>query len=71
MIATLSSSSSWIRFAIDVAYVGPDDTVVKLACVKRNRLPMPVGKARYVVEARAGAFERWGLHVGDPIEIRQ
>ena len=28
-------------------------------------------KARTVVEAEAGAFGRWGLHVGDVIELRE
>jgi uncharacterized membrane protein (UPF0127 family) len=34
------------------------------------RFACPVPKARTVIEARAGSFERWGLRVGDPIEIR-
>ena len=59
-----------MKFPIDVAYVGADGVVVKLATVRRFRLPMPVMKATYVIEASAGAFERWGLRVGDPIEIR-
>jgi uncharacterized membrane protein (UPF0127 family) len=32
---------------------------------------MPVPRARSVVEAEAGAFARWGLHVGDRIEVRR
>jgi len=31
---------------------------------------LPVWKARSVIEAEAGSFERWGLHVGDRVEIR-
>jgi len=23
-----------------------------------------------VIEARAGSFERWGLHTGDTVEVR-
>ena len=28
-------------------------------------------KARTVIEAEAGAFARWGLHVGDIVELHQ
>ena len=59
-----------MKFAIDVAYVDANDVVIKIATMRRHRLACPVPKARMVVEARAGSFERWGLHVGDPIEIR-
>jgi uncharacterized membrane protein (UPF0127 family) len=59
-----------MRFPIDVAYVDAADVVIKIACMRRHRLALPVPKARMVIEARAGAFERWGLKVGDPLEIR-
>jgi len=59
-----------MRFPIDVAYVNAGGDVIKLSTVGRYRLPMPVFKAKFVIEAMAGAFERWGLHAGDPIEIR-
>ena len=38
--------------------------------MRRNRIGVPVWKARTVVEAEAGAFERWGLHPGDQLELR-
>ncbi len=59
-----------MRFPIDVAYIDGNDTVIKIVCMRRHRVALPVPKARTVVEARAGAFERWGLRVGDPLEIR-
>lgn len=59
-----------MRFAIDVAYVGAEGVVVKTVQMRRRRLGVPVFGARYVIEASAGAFARWGLRVGDPIEIR-
>jgi uncharacterized membrane protein (UPF0127 family) len=62
-----------MRFDIDVAFVGTvdgHDVVVKIDLMRRRRLAMPVLRAHTVIEARAGAFERWGLKVGDPIEIR-
>ncbi len=59
-----------MRFPIDVAYVDADGTVIKVASMHRHRMGVPVPKAKLVVEARAGAFERWGLKVGDPLEVR-
>lgn len=59
-----------MRFPLDVAFVDADNVVIKVACLRRNRLSMPVPKARMVIEAKAGAFERWGLAVGDELEIR-
>jgi uncharacterized membrane protein (UPF0127 family) len=59
-----------MRFAIDVAYVDTDGTVVKTVQMRRHRVGVPVFGARYVIEASAGAFARWGLRVGDIVEIR-
>lgn len=60
-----------MKFALDVAYLDADGVVLKVARMRRNRLAMPVWKAKSVVEAEAGAFERWGLHVGDQLELRE
>ncbi len=60
-----------MKFAIDVAYLGADGEVLKVAHMHRNRVGMPVWKATTVVEAQAGAFERWGLRVGDKVELRE
>ena len=60
-----------MRFAIDVAYLSPEGVVLKTVRMARHRIGMPVWKARSVVEAQAGAFERWGLHVGDTVELRE
>jgi uncharacterized protein len=60
-----------MRFAVDVAFLDGDGTVLKIVRMARNRIGLPVWKARTVVEAEAGAFERWGLHVGDCVELRE
>ncbi len=60
-----------MRFALDVAYVAADGTVLKVVHMKANRLGAPVRHARLVVEAQAGAFERWGLRLGDVVELRE
>ena len=39
--------------------------VLKTVRMARNRIGMPVWNARTVIEAEAGAFERWGLNVGE------
>jgi uncharacterized protein len=60
-----------MRFPLDVAYLDADGAVVKTIRMKRHRLGAPVWAARSVIEAEAGAFARWGLHVGLVIELRQ
>jgi len=59
-----------MRFPIDVAYVDEQNVVVKTERLNRHRVGAPVRHATWVVEAEAGAFARWGLRVGDPIELR-
>lgn len=59
-----------MRFPIDVAFVDKDGTVVKTVHMKRHRIGAPVKQAAWVIEAQAGAFERWGLAIGDPVELR-
>ncbi len=59
-----------MRFAIDVAYLAEDGTVVRVAHMHRNRVGRPVSGAHDVVEAAAGAFERWEVHPGIRIELR-
>ncbi len=59
-----------MRFPIDVAYLDGDGTVVKTLQMHRNRIGIPVARSKRVVEAQAGAFARWGLRVGDVVEVR-
>ena len=59
-----------MQFPIDVAYVDGEGTVVKTVQMHRRRVGVPVFRASMVIEAAAGAFARWGLRVGDVIEIR-
>jgi uncharacterized membrane protein (UPF0127 family) len=73
--AILLQRTRWVhtlglRFAIDVAYLDADGNVLKTVRMGRHRVGVPVPKARSVVEAEAGAFGRWGLHVGDVVEVR-
>ena len=59
-----------MRFPIDIAFLDADGLVIRTVQMPRHRLGMPVVRARSVIEAEAGAFARWGVHVGDVIEIR-
>lgn len=59
-----------MRFDIDVAFLDDVGHVVKTMQMHRHRIGVPVWRASTVVEAEAGAFARWGLHVGDVVEIR-
>ncbi|MFV0308547.1 MAG: DUF192 domain-containing protein [Desertimonas sp.] len=59
-----------MRFAIDVAYLDDDGLVVKTVQMARHRIGAPVLRATWVIEAAAGAFERWRLEVGDVVELR-
>ncbi len=60
-----------MRFPIDVAFLAPDGTVVKTMQMHRRRVGVPVWRASLVIEAQAGAFARWGLRVGDVVEVRR
>ena len=59
-----------VRFPIDVAFLDDEGRVIKTMHMQRRRLGVPVWRASLVIEAEAGAFGRWGLHVGDVVEVR-
>ena len=58
-----------MRFDLDVAYLDGDGRVLEVARMRRNRLGRPRWRARSVLEAEAGTFGRWGLGVGDVVEV--
>jgi hypothetical protein len=60
-----------VRVPLDVAYVGPDGSVLATETLRPWRVGAPVRGAHTVVEARAGSFERWNLKAGDPLEVRR
>jgi uncharacterized membrane protein (UPF0127 family) len=65
-----SVHSIGMRFAIDVAFCDDALIVLDTQTLKRNRMTRPRWRAFCVVEARAGAFERWRLRPGDQLELR-
>lgn len=59
-----------MRFPIDVAFCDRDMTVIATVTMARYRAGRPRLRARCVLEAEAGAFERWTLRPGDRLEIK-
>jgi uncharacterized membrane protein (UPF0127 family) len=59
-----------MRFPIDVAWCDRELVVLRTARLERHRVSRPVWRAGAVVEAQAGSFARWGLAVGDRLEVR-
>ena len=60
-----------LGFPIDVAFLSGDLTVLRVARLKPWRLKLGGPAARSVVEAHAGSLERWGVRVGDQLEVRE
>ncbi|MFE5165556.1 DUF192 domain-containing protein [Streptomyces sp. NPDC056697] len=58
-----------MRFAIDVAYLDRRLTVVDVHTLRPGRLGRPRLRSRHVLEAEAGALERWGVRRGVRVVI--
>jgi uncharacterized protein len=69
--ARLGVHSLGMRFELDVAFCDREMVVRRIVCLKRMRTTRPSFRAPCVLEAEAGAFERWQLHVGDQLEIKE
>jgi uncharacterized membrane protein (UPF0127 family) len=59
-----------MRFPIDVAFCDAEGVVLRTVTLAPWRLSPYVRRAAFVVEAEAGAFERWRLRTGDRLELR-
>ena len=60
-----------MRFPIDVAFCDRDLVVVRTVRLRPGRLTRPSLRACCVIEAQAGAFERWQLRPGDRLEVKE
>lgn len=67
---TRSVHTVGMRFPIDVAFCDKDMVVLDTVRLRPWRLSRPRRRGRSVIEAQAGSFERWGLRVGDTVEVR-
>ena len=59
-----------MRFPIDVAFCDAEGLVVRTVTLAPWRGSPWVRRAAFVIEAEAGAFDRWRLRVGDRVELR-
>jgi uncharacterized membrane protein (UPF0127 family) len=67
---TRSVHTFGMRFAIDVAFCDKEMVVLGVTTLAPWRMSLPRRRTRSVIEAQAGAFGRWGLRVGDRLELR-
>jgi len=66
---TRSVHSLGMRFPLDVAFLDRSLCVIDVVCLAPWRATLPRWRARCVLEASAGAFDRWGLRTGDALEL--
>jgi uncharacterized protein len=59
-----------MRFPLDVAFCDADLRVVRVVRMPRHRVSRLVWRSRAVIEAEAGAFDRWNLRPGDELEVK-
>jgi uncharacterized protein len=67
---TRSVHTFGMKFAVDVAFCDKELVVVGVTRLQPWRMSVPRRGGRSVIEAEAGAFERWNLKVGDRLELR-
>jgi uncharacterized membrane protein (UPF0127 family) len=59
-----------MRFPIDVAFCDAGGVVLRTTTLAPWRLSPLVRRSAFVIEAEAGAFDRWQLGAGDRVELR-
>jgi uncharacterized membrane protein (UPF0127 family) len=59
-----------MRFAIDVAFCDRYGFVLHTTSLPPRRVSRPVWRSYFAIEAPAGAFARWGLQLGDVVEVK-
>ena len=60
-----------MRFPIDVAHLDRDLMVLSVCTMRPGRLGRIRLRSRHVLEAEAGAMERWGLRPGVHVTVTQ
>jgi len=68
--ARLGVHSIGMRFSLDVAFCDRQMVVRRTVCLRPWRMTRPSFGAPCVLEAEAGAFDRWRLRPGDRLEIK-
>jgi uncharacterized protein len=59
-----------MQFAIDVAFCDAAGNVLRTCTLAPWRVSPVVRRSAFVIEAEAGAFDRWRLQRGDCVELR-
>ncbi|WP_371527500.1 DUF192 domain-containing protein [Streptomyces sp. NBC_01283] len=59
-----------MRFTIDVAYLDRELRVLSVRTMRPGRIGRPRLRAGHVLEAEAGALERWGVRRGARVAVR-
>ena len=59
-----------MRFTIDVAFCDGEGRVLRTVTLRPWRISRVVWRSALVIEAEAGAFERWSLRVGDHVVVK-
>ena len=67
---TRSVHTFGMRITIDVAFLSDDLHVIATTTMPPYRIALPRRGGRAVLEAQAGAFERWKLVPGDELETK-
>jgi hypothetical protein len=60
-----------MHFPIDVAFCDRHGVVLRTVTVAPWRVTRVVWRSGFVVEAPAGAFDRWQLRAGDTVEVKE
>ena len=60
-----------MKFPLDVASCDRSGLVLRTDVVPPWRVTRVVWRSHLVIEAPAGAFERWGLRPGDQVELKE
>ena len=68
---TRTAHTIGVRFPVDIAFLSSELMVLKTARLKPWRVALGGPNARSVVQTEAGSLERWGVHVGDRLEVRE
>jgi hypothetical protein len=59
-----------MKFPLDVAFLSSDLLVLRMVRLAPWRVALPRRGARSLMAFEAGALERWGVHVGDQLDVR-
>jgi hypothetical protein len=66
-----SLHTAGMTFPIDVAFLSVDCTVLRVAHLKPWRLALGGRGTQSALAMGAGSLERWSVHVGDQLELRE